>query len=259
MTDVAPRREDEDVLVGGMPFRRWTEARAVEHVLDASERGEGGWVLNPNVDVLRLLSRDPALRELVAPASLVLADGMPLVWASRLRGLPLPERVAGSSLIWTLPAAAADRGRSVYLLGGDTGVAERAGRILVERFPSLRVAGTDSPPYGAESTADGLAAIRARLLEARPDIVFCAFGFPKQERLIATLRADLPATWFVSCGAAIAFVAGAAARAPAWMQRSGLEWVYRLVHEPRRLFRRYVVDDAPFAVRLLLDARRRRV
>jgi N-acetylglucosaminyldiphosphoundecaprenol N-acetyl-beta-D-mannosaminyltransferase len=252
---VAQRCEDQDVLLSGVPFRRWTEERTVQEILAASERGRGGWVLNPNVDVLRMLARDPALGALVAPASLVLADGMPLVWASRLQRCPLPERVAGSSLIWTLPEAAAEHGRSIYLLGGESGVAAQAGQVLVDRFPKLTVAGAYSPPFGAESTAAGLAEIRQRLVAARPDIVFCAFGFPKQERLIVQLRGDLPGAWFVSCGAAVAFVAGAVPRAPHWMQTSGLEWVYRLAREPRRLFRRYAAD-IPFALRLLADASR---
>lgn len=249
------RGEDGDVLLAGLPFRRWTERRAVAEIVAALDRGEGGWLLNPNVDVLRLISADAALRELVAPASIVLADGMPLVWASRLSGSPLPERVAGSSLIWTLPAAAAGRGRSIYLVGGGPGVAKKAADELLASVPGLEVAGVESPPFGAETTEEGVRAIRDRLVAAAPDIVFCAFGFPKQERLIMRLRDALPGAWFVSCGAAIDFVAGSVPRAPEWMQDSGTEWVYRLYREPRRLFRRYAAD-IPFALRLLAGAYR---
>lgn len=252
-----PRDEAaEDTLLQGVPFRRWTEAGAVAEILAASARGEGGWVVTPNLSILRGLTQDAALRQLVRPAVLV-ADGMPLVWASRLQHRPLPERVAGSSLVWTLSEGAAATGRSIYLLGDAPGVADRAARVLLDRFPELVVAGTDSPPFGAEATAEGFAAIRDRLLEGRPDVVFCAFGFPKQERLTERLRVDLPQAWFIGCGAGIAFVAGVVPRAPGWMQKAGVEWVFRLSREPRRLYRRYAAD-IPFALRLLWSARAER-
>jgi N-acetylglucosaminyldiphosphoundecaprenol N-acetyl-beta-D-mannosaminyltransferase len=174
---------------------------------------------------------------------------MPLVWASRLAGTPLPERVTGASLIWSLTEAAGAAGRSVYLLGGAAGVPQRAARALSEIGGII--AGAYSPPMGFDRQPDGYEEVRRRLIEAGPEIVFCGFGFPKQEHLIASLRDSLPGTWFIGCGAAVAFAAGDVPRAPEWMQRHGVEWCYRLVAEPRRLARRYLVDDLPYAVRLL--------
>ena len=236
--------------VAGVEFDALTEEQVVARVMEGLRIGRGGWIVTPNVDICRQVSRDPEARALVGRASVVVADGMPLVWASRLGGEPLPERVTGASLIFSLSAAAAADGRSVYLLGGEPGVPDKAAAELQSRSPGLQVAGTEAPPPDF-----GLNWVRERLATARPDIVFAGLGFPKQERIIAALAPGLPGTWFVGCGAAIPFAAGVLRRAPEWVQQAGLEWAWRLASEPRRLFRRYLVEDLPFAVRLLVTAR----
>jgi len=240
--------------VAGLDFDALSEQQVVARIIADCDDGRGGWVVTPNIDICRQLRRDPAARELISRASLVVADGMPLVWASRLRGDPLPERVAGASLIFTLSAAAAASGKSVYLLGGAPGVPAQAAGALALRYRGLLVAGVDAPPAGFDREPGEFAAVRKKLAEARPDIVFVGLGFPKQERVIAAFAADLPGAWFIGCGAAIPFAAGTLPRAPHWMQQLGLEWTYRLASEPRRLFRRYLVDDLPFALRLLITS-----
>jgi N-acetylglucosaminyldiphosphoundecaprenol N-acetyl-beta-D-mannosaminyltransferase len=242
------------VNVAGLGLSQLTEQQVVAHLVDALRDGQGGWVATPNVDICRAVRRDPAVRALIGQASLTVADGMPLLWAARLRGTPLPERVTGASLIFSISAAAARHGQSVYLLGGEPGVPERAAEQLIRRYPGLRVAGTDAPPFGFDATEQGVAQLRDRLAEAGPDVVFVGLGCPKQERLITRLAPALPTAWFIACGAAIPFAAGALQRAPHWMQRAGLEWAYRLASEPRRLMRRYLVDDLPFAARLLASS-----
>ncbi|WP_285703921.1 WecB/TagA/CpsF family glycosyltransferase [Microtetraspora sp. NBRC 16547] len=239
------------VPVAGVELDPLTEDEVVTRVFEALRRGRGGHVLTPNVDICRLAVRDAELRALVRRADVAVADGMPLVWAARMLGTPLPGRVTGADLIWALSEAAARHGVPVYLLGGPAGVADAAAVTLCARYPRLVVAGTHSPPYGFESSPDGVAAIRDALLAAMPGLVFVGLGFPKQDRLIEVLRADLPGTWFVGCGSAIAFAAGAVRRAPEWMRGVGLEWLFRLLSEPGRLGRRYLVDDLPFALRLL--------
>jgi N-acetylglucosaminyldiphosphoundecaprenol N-acetyl-beta-D-mannosaminyltransferase len=239
-----------DVQLAGVGFHAVTEAEAVSRVRAALERGEGGRILTPNVDILR--QRPTAY---AADATLVVADGMPLVWASRLAGTPLSERVAGSSLIWTLSRGLAADRRSVFLLGGAPGTpsgAARAAAALSLACPGLRVAGL-SPEYGFE--VDDVA---KEVEEAGPDLVLVGLGYPLQEEVISTLRPRLPHTWFLGCGAAINFVAGDHSRAPGWMQRGGLEWLYRLGSEPRRLAGRYLRHDAPYAARLLANATARR-
>ena len=140
-----------------------------------------------NVDILRSLHRDASLRSLIAPATFVVADGMPLVWLARLRRTPLPERVAGASLISSLSQAAAGT-LSVYVLGGPPGVARSAAEALGRANPSLRIAGAHSPPMGFERDAGDFAEVISAVVHARPDIVFCGLGFPKQEEVIARLR-----------------------------------------------------------------------
>jgi N-acetylglucosaminyldiphosphoundecaprenol N-acetyl-beta-D-mannosaminyltransferase len=237
--------------LAGLEFNRLTEAEVVEHIVAASQRGEGGWVATPNIDICRVARTDRTLQRLLAGASLIVADGMPLVWAARLRGDPLPERVTGAALIFSLTEAAARYELPIYLLGGAPGVPQRAGEELGRRYPGLIAVGTDAPPVGFDTDEDALAALHARLAAAAPAIVFVGLGFPKQERLITRLAPSFTGTWFISCGAAIPFAANALPRAPRWMQHAGLEWTFRLATEPRRLFKRYLIQDLPFAARML--------
>nr|MDT0658390.1 WecB/TagA/CpsF family glycosyltransferase [Micromonospora sp. DSM 115978] len=222
--------------------------------MTALNAGHGGQIITPNVDILRRVRRDSEAHGHVASSTIVVADGKPLIWASRIAGTPLPARVPGSDLIWSLTAALHEQRRSVYLLGGEPGTADQASAVLRERFPGLTVAGSLSPPFGFDTRPEQLAATCAEVSAARPDLVFVGLGFPKQERLIARLRPLLPTSWFMGCGAAIGFVAGVHRRAPDWMQRTGLEWAHRLAAEPRRLARRYLLHDVPFAVRLLSES-----
>lgn len=252
----------ESVELMGVHLAAWTEAQVVEYVmgaLGASTPPRGGWILTPNVDILRQIVAQPNLRELLAGVTVTVPDGMPLLWAATLQGGPrLPERVTGASLLHSLCSAAADQRRSVFLLGGEAGVAQEAVAALVDRHPDLPADGW-SPPFGIEATEEGMQQIRDRLRASAPDLVFCGFGFPKQERLIAGLVSEFPDTWFVGCGAALTFAAGRIARAPGWMQRTGLEWLHRLAREPRRMYRRYIVDGLPFVGRLLGGALLQRV
>jgi N-acetylglucosaminyldiphosphoundecaprenol N-acetyl-beta-D-mannosaminyltransferase len=247
----------ERVIVDRVGIDPVTEADVAAAVCAALEQGEGGRIVTPNVDILRLARTDATVRAYLADATMVVADGMPLVWASRLAGTPLPERVPGSSLIWSLSYHLGRAGRSIYLLGGMPGTGaggRRAAAVLAAACPGLRIAGTASPPYGFEADPALLAEVCAGVVEAKPDLVFVGLGFPKQERLIDALRPELPLSWFLGCGSAINFVAGDSGRAPLWMQQAGLEWAWRLAGDPRRLAGRYLRHDAPYALRLLAGA-----
>ena len=250
------------VRLAGVDIHALDQQGVIDYLIDSLAAGRGGWLVNPNIDVLRQIERDPAVRDLVSRATLVVSDGAPVEWAAWIAGTPLPPRVPGSSLIWALSRAAAANGRSIYLLGGAPGIAERAGVALAAAAPGLKVAGAHCPPLGFEDDAARQEEIRRALADANPDIVFCGLGFPKQERLMDQLATAFPRTWFIGSGASLTFAAGEVARAPEWMQRAGIEWVFRLVSEPRRLAKRYLVDDLPYAARLLsrsaLERRRRR-
>ena len=246
------------IRVAGIWLDALTESQVVQHVRD-SWCDRGGSIITVNIDVAQLVARDRDLGELVAGGSLVVADGMPLVWASMISGDVLPERVAGSSLVSSLSQAAAEDGKSIFLLGGAEGVPEKAANALVTRYPGLQVAGTDSPPFGFDQTASGVEAAVAAVAAAAPDLVFVGLGFPKQERLIEQLRSAVPNAWYVACGGGIAMAAGVFNRANPLTQRVGLEWAHRLVLEPRRLAGRYLRDDAPFALALLARSATHRV
>jgi N-acetylglucosaminyldiphosphoundecaprenol N-acetyl-beta-D-mannosaminyltransferase len=235
----------------GLQIDRLTSDEAIEHILTACERGEGGSVVTPNVDILRQVQEDEGIRHVVEKATLRLADGAPLVWASRLQREALPERIPGASFIWWLSAAAARAGLPIFLLGAAPGVAAQAGQRLQADIPGLLVAGAHCPPLGFEHSTEATAAIIESIGAANPRIVFCGLGCPKQERLMACLGEIFPHIWFLASGGSLDFIAGVTTRAPAWMQNAGLEWLHRLTHEPRRLFRRYVVHGMPFALRLL--------
>lgn len=235
------------VRLAGLEIDALTNTEVVAHVRDAAG---GGWIVTPNVDILRQAAASPTLKAELQTADLVLADGAPLVWAAKLAGTPLPERVAGSDLIWTLSEKC---GKSVYLIGGaPDGGAERAAARLRDR--GVDVVGAVSPSYGFDAKPAELEALRKDLREVKPELVFVGIGFPRQERVIQRLRGDLPGAWFMGCGAAINFVAGDQVRAGGVLQKVGLEWAHRLVSEPRRLAERYLRHDAPFAMRLLLTA-----
>jgi N-acetylglucosaminyldiphosphoundecaprenol N-acetyl-beta-D-mannosaminyltransferase len=168
-------------------------------------------------------------------------------------------RICGSDLIFSIPAAAARAGLSVYLLGGAGDTGEQTARALVARHPELRIAGTYSPPFGFEKHPEQIEEMRAKVAEAAPDLVFVALSFPKGERLIRQIRDACPKAWWIGVGAAFDFVAGAIERAPTWMQRTGTEWIFRMTQDPKRLVRRYLWHDLPYAGVLFGQAVRRRL
>jgi N-acetylglucosaminyldiphosphoundecaprenol N-acetyl-beta-D-mannosaminyltransferase len=239
----------------GAPIAVVTEAHAVESIVDAAQAGRGHWTITANLDHLRRYHHDPVQKDLIDDADLVVADGMPLIWASRLAGEPLPERVSGSNMVWSICEAASARGQSVFLLGGDPGVAERAADVFRDRYPGLEIAGTTCPAVGFEDDKQELDRIQRQVTEAAPRIVFVALGFPKQDLLIRILRSSLPHASFLGVGISLSYATGDLARPPKWICRIGLEWAQRLLQEPtRRLARRYLIDGLPFGMRLMASA-----
>lgn len=201
------------------------------------------YVVTPNVDHAVMYQHSPALQAAYADAALVLADGWPVVAASRMLRRPLPERVTGSDLAPALfDAAVARGGLTIYLLGAAPGVAERAAKQIEARWPAVRVVGTYSPPLGFEKNPAENEAILARIAAARPDVLVVGLGAPKQELWVHAHRQQIAAKVALCIGATIDFLAGEKSRAPVWMRRTGLEWLHRLATEPRRLVKRYARD-----------------
>jgi N-acetylglucosaminyldiphosphoundecaprenol N-acetyl-beta-D-mannosaminyltransferase len=245
------------LTIGGVPVDAVTLPQALARIEALVAAGRGGAVFTPNVDHVVIAQRNPAFLEAYRAVELSLADGMPILWSSRLLGAPVPEKVSGSDLILPLAARAAERGWRVFLIGGAPGVAEEAAARFRETLPGLAIVGTASPRIDREGVEAGEAALE-QLVAARPDLVLVAFGAPKQELWAHRSRARLGRAVTVGIGASLDFVAGRVQRAPRWISSSGLEWAYRLAREPKRLWRRYLIDDPRFAVVLLRELRARR-
>jgi N-acetylglucosaminyldiphosphoundecaprenol N-acetyl-beta-D-mannosaminyltransferase len=236
----------EKVSFGGVAFDNVTMAEAIDRIGGLIERGRPAMVVTPNVDHLLRLQRDREYAGIVARADLVLVDGQPIVWASRLLGRPLKQRVPGSDLFPQLCARAAERGYRVYFLGGDPGAAEAARRVLVTRHAGLQIVGVHCPPYGFESSPDLDRAAVEAVRSAAPDILFVGLGSPKQEKWIAGHMDECGARVSIGIGVSFSFVAGHVKRAPVWLQRMGLEWLHRCLAEPGRLWKRYLLRGPAF-------------
>ncbi len=236
----------QKVELFGIAIDNVTLKEAVEGVHRLLQSGKKHFVTTPNVDHIMRLHEDKEFFEIYQKASLVIADGMPIVWASWILGKPLKERVAGSDLFLPLCRLAAQKGYGVYFLGGEVGVAQKATANLKNLFPSLRVVGHYAPPFGFESDPGENNRIVQLINQAKPDLLFVALGAPKQEKWIARHKDQLEFKVALCIGASVDFAAGVVKRAPVWMQRGGLEWLWRLLLEPKRLWRRYLVQDIAF-------------
>ena len=231
------------VLLLGIPIDDLTMPEALDR-LDAfvqigRRTGKTHQVATVNVDFLVKATKDPELRLLLQEVDMATADGMPLVWGARKLGVSLEGRVAGSDLVPALAERAAARGYSIYFLGAAPGIAAEAANILFRKHPDLIVAGVHAPPFS--SVLDMDPGMIDDIKAAQPDILLVAFGNPKQEKWIGMNRHQLGVPVMIGVGATLDFIVGNRRRAPLWMQRSGLEWLYRLIQEPSRMWRRYGV------------------
>lgn len=240
---------DSTVDLLGMPLLKSDTEGLLNRIFGDLAVGRGGWLITANLDFLRRFCHEPTMRDLYQGADLCVADGMPLVWAAALKGEPLPERIAGSSLLAELIERAAKSNRGVFLLGGNPGAAEGAATVFKARFPDLRIE-TSAPWVGAPPSAEELETIAGELERAAPELLLVGLGSPKQEMLIRALRERFPSMWMIGVGVSFSFTAGQQERAPMWMRRAGLEWTHRLAQEPQRLAKRYLVHDLPFAFEL---------
>lgn len=247
------------VRIGRLSIDAVSFEQALDAIEDLVESGTGGSVFTPNVDHVVGADRNDAFALAYANASLTIADGMPLVWASRVLGTRLPERVAGSDVIDPLLERAARRGWRVAFIGAGPGVAEKAAAVVRERYGTDVVDTWD--PVVDLADDQQIEAIVERLQACQPQLVLMAFGAPKQELLIDRIRDRVRPAVLVGVGASLDFIAGTVRRAPRVMRSTGTEWLYRLVQEPRRLWRRYLVNDPKFAwilVRTIREERRAR-
>lgn len=245
------------LTIGRVPIDVVTFQQAMERIEALVDAKQGGSVFTPNVDHVVNVESDDVFAAAYQRASLSVADGMPLVWASKVLGQPLPERVAGSDLLEPTLQLAAKRGWRVFFLGAGPGVAEKAAAVARERF-GTNVVGTDSPFVKLDDTAQ-IDRIAHQLADSKAEIVMMAFGAPKQELLIDRIAERVKPAVMLGIGASLDFLAGTVKRAPAIMRSTGFEWLYRLSQEPGRLWKRYLVNDPKFAVILLRTLKRQKL
>ena len=229
-----------------------TPHRLVEEVRSMVEGDERGYVTFSGVHGVMESQRDASIKSIHNDAAIVCPDGMPLVWAGRRAGIAGGSRCYGPDCMLDVCALACERGWPIFLYGGKPGVAETLGRRLVERFPMLIVAGTHSPPFRSLTNDERRAEIS--LIDASgARLVFVGLSTPKQERWMSERTGVLAANVLFGVGAAFDFHSGLVRQAPRWMQRSGLDWVHRLFSEPRRLAKRYLVNNPAFIRRILTN------
>ncbi|MCX7396071.1 MAG: WecB/TagA/CpsF family glycosyltransferase [Planctomycetales bacterium] len=235
---------NERVSVFGIDIDRVTLDTAASRLTDWVERGDRTcrYVVTPNLDHVLLYQKNSALRQAYAKASLVVADGWPIVTASRMSGKPLPERVAGSDLVPGVFSEIERRGetRSVFLLGAAPGVADAAAAVIHSRWSNVNVIATYSPPLGFEHDPKETLKITNLINEKSPDVLVVGFGAPKQEVWLQRYHQQLNVSVALAGGATIDFLAGRQTRAPKWVRKLRLEWSHRLLTNPRRLAARYV-------------------
>ena len=195
-----------------------------------------------NVDKLSKAGRDAELRRIINGCALINADGMPVVWASRILGKPLKERIAGIDLFESLVKRAAEKRWRVFFLGAEEQVVQDVKRMYQQKFPALQVAGTRNGYWRAEEEA----AVVRQIAESRADLLFVAISSPKKERFLGRYQTEMKVPFAMGVGGSFDVAVGKVRRAPVWMRRFCLEWFFRFLQEPRRLFKRYFIDDAYF-------------
>ena len=214
--------------------------QAIEDMIASEKRS---YIVAINVDVVMKIENDSYLKELTDRADMVLVDGKPLEWIAKWHKRPIKAKISGSDLVPLLCKRATEKGYSLFIIGGKDGIAEKAKQNLERDLPGIRIVGTYAPPFGFERDEKELNRINEMISDAHPDILIACFGCPKQEKWIYENYQKYAAKVSVCAGATVDFLAGNVNRAPKWMSDHGLEWFYRFLQEPKRMFKRYFIDD----------------
>jgi N-acetylglucosaminyldiphosphoundecaprenol N-acetyl-beta-D-mannosaminyltransferase len=242
----------ERIRVGRAWFDNLTMDECLGRIREGFRKKRKNFMVTANVDNVLILEQDAGFRAAYEAADMLLADGMPLIWASRILGSRLKEKISGSDLVPRLCRQAAEDDLSIFLLGAAAGVAEKAAARIRAEWGGLRVAGMYSPPLGFETNNEENRKIVRMINQAGADILLAAFGAPKQEKWIHAHFHELEIGLAIGVGATFDFVAGTKKRAPLLWQKAGTEWFWRFLQEPRRLFKRYFIDDLfPFTFLIL--------
>ena len=243
----------ENVNILGINIDNVTIEEAVNKIENFIERKRIAYILTPNVDRLMISYKNQQLKEIYKNANLLIADGMPILWAAKFFKMPLKERVTGADLFPKLCEHSANKGYKLFLLGGQPGVVEKATKNLILNYPEIQIVGNYSPPFGFEKDEVEKSKIIETIKKAKPDILLIGLGAPKEESFICKYRKELKIPVTIGVGISFDYIAGTKKRAPKLMQRAGLEWLWRLIHEPRRLWKRYLIRDMKFFYLILRE------
>lgn len=216
---------------------------AIQAIEDMIASEKKSYIVAINVDVVMKIENDSYLKEITDEADMVLVDGKPLEWIAKWHKRPIKAKISGSDLVPILCKRAAEKGYSVFIIGGKDGIADKAKQNLERDLPEIKIVGTYAPPFGFEKDEKELNKINEMITVAHPDILIACFGCPKQEKWIYENYQKYVAKVSICAGATVDFLAGNVTRAPKWMSDNGLEWFYRFLQEPKRMFKRYFVDD----------------
>ena len=201
------------------------------------------YIVAVNVDVIMKIEEDKYLKKISDEADMTLVDGKPLIWISKLKKKPIKEKISGSDLVPRLCELAAKKEYTIFIIGGKGGIANKAKQELEKKYKNIKIVGTSSPPFGFEKDEKELENINKMISDCQPDLLFACLGCPKQEKWIYENIDKYDAKVSICAGATVDFLAGNVKRAPKWMSDNGLEWFYRFLQEPKRLFKRYFIDD----------------
>ncbi len=207
------------------------------------QKKKNAYVVTPNVDHIVQLERGGKIVDVYKHADLILADGKPLLWIAKWYGNPIKEKISGSDLFPLLCQLAAKKGYTMFFLGAAEGVAAKAAENLMKKYEGLNVVGTYSPPFGFENDHEEMSKIEKMIKDGQPHILIVGLGCPKQELFILHNKDRLGVPISLGLGASLDFEAGNIKRAPKWMADHGLEWLFRITQDPKRLAKRYLVDD----------------
>ena len=216
---------------------------AIQAIEDMIASEKKSYIVAINVDVVVKIENDSYLKVITDKADMVLVDGKPLEWIAKWHNRPIKAKISGSDLVPILCERAAIKGYSIFIIGGKEGIAEKAKQNLERDLPGIRIVGTYAPPFGFEKDEKELNRINEMISIAHPDLLIACFGCPKQEKWIYENYQKYDAKVSVCAGATVDFLAGNVNRAPKWMSDHGLEWFYRFLQEPKRMFKRYFIDD----------------
>ena len=237
---------DKKVNILGLAIDNLSMQETIDKIGFLIEKNRSSLIFTPNVQRLIYGIKNKQTEEIYKKADMLIPDGMPLIWASKLLGVPLKEKVSGSDLLPLFCQSASKSGYTMYFLGADPGVAEDAKNILTDKNPGLQIVGTYSPPYGFEKEDKEINKIIEMIKEKKPHVLFVGLGFPKEESFLWKYRDEFHVPVSIGIGATFDFITGKQKRAPKWMQNYGLEWFYRLCHDPRRLWKRYLIGNTLF-------------